>query len=385
MAAGKKRSKQHEMNKPKRIYVSQTDVPSLSLEQALRVPQAITDEYGSNSVRPLDVARALKVQPTSGPFRTLCGAAIAYGLTEGGYNAAEIKITQLGKRIVRPTAEGDDLVARREAVLQPRVMREFLQRYDGSKFPRDDIAEHVLETLGVPREATSRVLSTIREGAHNAGFLKDINSVSYVDLLGTTPNAQANATSVESEAADIEPPQITADAATPTLRDAVASRAETQATFAATNINTRLKRVFVTHGKNRALVPQLKELLAFGQFEPVVSVERESVSKPVPDKVMDDMRSCGAAIIHVDAEREVLTQEGQRSVELNGNVLIEIGAAMALFGRRFILLVQQGISLPSNLNGLYEVRYKGEQLDGDATLRLLKAFNEFKTYPIVTP
>src|SRR5579872_1123929 len=146
----------------------------------------------------------------------------------------------------------------------------------------------------------------------------------------------------------------------------------------------RLKRVFVTHGRNRGLVPQLKELLEFGQFQPVVSVERKSVSKPVPDKVMDDMRSCGAAIIHVDADREMMTQEGGREIVLNGNVLIEIGAAMALFGRRFILLVQDGIRLPSNLQGLYEVRYKGEQLDGESTLRLLKAFNEFKNYAVVS-
>jgi predicted nucleotide-binding protein len=138
-------------------------------------------------------------------------------------------------------------------------------------------------------------------------------------------------------------------------------------------------RVFVTHGRNRELVPQLKELLSFGQFEPVVSVERESVSKPVPDKVLDDMRSCGAAIIHVDAEQEVMTNDGERMVILNQNMLIEIGAAMALYGRRFILLVKDDAKLPSNLQGLYEVRYQGEKLDGDATLRLLKAFNEFKS------
>jgi predicted nucleotide-binding protein len=52
---------------------------------------------------------------------------------------------------------------------------------------------------------------------------------------------------------------------------------------------------------------------------------------------------------------------------------------MALYRRQFILLVKDGTELPSNLQGLYEVRYKGETLDGDATLRLLKAFNEFKT------
>jgi hypothetical protein len=140
---------------------------------------------------------------------------------------------------------------------------------------------------------------------------------------------------------------------------------------------TENRKVFVTHGKNKGLVPQLKELLTFGKLEPIVSVERESVSKPVPDKVMDDMRICGAAIIHVDADRELLTPEGDKEIVINSNVLIEIGAAMALYGRRFILLVQRGVRLPSNLQGLYEVRYDGEKLDGEATLRLLKAFNEF--------
>ncbi|MEJ1961585.1 MAG: TIR domain-containing protein [Gammaproteobacteria bacterium] len=63
---------------------------------------------------------------------------------------------------------------------------------------------------------------------------------------------------------------------------------------------------------------------------------------------------------------------------LNQNVLIEIGAAMALYGRKFILLVEKGATLPSNLQGLYEVRYEGGKLDYDSTMRLLKAFNDFR-------
>ena len=55
------------------------------------------------------------------------------------------------------------------------------------------------------------------------------------------------------------------------------------------NASALSKKVFVTHGRNREPLIQLKELLTFGQFEPIVSVERESVSKPVPDKVLDDM------------------------------------------------------------------------------------------------
>jgi hypothetical protein len=112
-------------------------------------------------------------------------------------------------------------------------------------------------------------------------------------------------------------------------------------------------------------------------YEPVVSVETETTSKPVPVKVLDDMRSCAAGIINVNAEVELKDAEGNSCIRINENVLIEIGAAMALYGENYILLVQKGIKLPSNLQGLYRCEYDGEKLDYDATMKLLKAFNLF--------
>ena len=50
---------------------------------------------------------------------------------------------------------------------------------------------------------------------------------------------------------------------------------------------------------------------------------------------------------------------------------------MALFGRNFILLVEEGVALPANLQGLCECRYSGEELNMPATMKLFKAFNEF--------
>ena len=64
---------------------------------------------------------------------------------------------------------------------------------------------------------------------------------------------------------------------------------------------------------------------------------------------------------------------------LNPNVLIEIGAALALYKRNFILLVEKGVQLPSNLQGLYEVRYEGGKLDYEATMKLLRAFSDFRS------
>ena len=136
-------------------------------------------------------------------------------------------------------------------------------------------------------------------------------------------------------------------------------------------------RVFITHGKNQKILEQVKELVEYGKYEPVVAMEHETAAKSVPQKVMDDMRTCRAAVIHVSAERVLLDEEGEDVPQINHNVLIEIGAAMALYHDRFVLLVEDGLELPSNLQGLYECRYKGDELNMTAVMKLLKAFNEF--------
>jgi Predicted nucleotide-binding protein containing TIR-like domain len=138
----------------------------------------------------------------------------------------------------------------------------------------------------------------------------------------------------------------------------------------------RGNRVFITHRMNKKIVEQVKELLAFGKFDPVVAQDRET-AQPFPRDPMDEMRGCDTAVIHVGADG--LRFDGGRNEEprISGDVLIEIGAAMALFGRNFILLVEDGVTLPANLLGLCECRYGGDELNMPATMKLFKAFNDF--------
>jgi hypothetical protein len=125
--------------------LKQSEVPSGSLDDALRIPQAILDHCAGKPTTPLHVAKALNVDPKGSQIRALSGAAIAFGLIEGGAQAASISVTDLARSILRPKEEGQDLAAKREAVLRPRVFGEFLRKYDGSPFPRNDIAQNVLE------------------------------------------------------------------------------------------------------------------------------------------------------------------------------------------------------------------------------------------------
>ncbi|MRW83733.1 hypothetical protein GJ698_06450 [Pseudoduganella sp. FT26W] len=372
IAAGK--APKADEKKVRSSRVSQTDVPSYSLEQALRIAHTLHENYAGKPTPPLRVASAMNVQPSSSAFRMLCGAAIAYDLTDGGCNAPEIKLTTLGKRITRPTTEGDDLAAKREAILKPRVVREFLTRYDGSPLPKDTIAQNVLNDMGVPLDRASEVLALIVESAEALGLITEIKGKRYVDLNAVPiSNIDAQIESEQDGAEDDKPlvePQKNLDITTsapPPMRSADV-----------TIDSAKQRRVFITHGKNKEFVDPIRQLLAFGEMEAIVSVERQSVSQPVPEKVMNDMRSCGAAIIHVEDELRLLDGNATEQIVLNPNVLIEIGAAMALYNKRFILLVKEGVKLPSNLQGLFEVRYSGTSLDGNATIRLLQAINDMK-------
>ncbi|QSQ19183.1 nucleotide-binding protein [Pyxidicoccus parkwayensis] len=375
MATKKKPSlKKTEQPMGKRTYFKQADFPLFTLQDAQRVAAALVDDFGGKEGSPPDVAISMGVSPASSTWRDLAGAAIAYNLTEGGSNASVIKLLPLGKKLVAPEAEGEDIAARREAVMKPRIVMEFFEKYRRAKFPGDVIAVNVLKSLGMPPDRASTALDILKANGRYAGIIRDTPTGAFINLDSPSiPGPSVAMASGSSEAAGIE---AIAPAAAPE---------ETQPASASFLAANRLppadmpnRRVFITHGKQKAIVSQIKELLSFGSFEPIVSVERESTAIPVPEKVFEDMRGCVAGVIHVGAEGKYLDRDGGEHTKINDNVLIEIGAAMALYGKKVILLVERGVSLPSNLQGLYRCEFEGDRLDYESTMKLLKTFNQFR-------
>ena len=357
----------------KRTYYKQSDFPLTSLQQAQKIASAIVDNFAGDGGSPPDVALALGISPTSSGWQALTGAAIAYGLIDGGWNAGTMKLTPLGRKLVAPEAEGEDLTARREAVLKPRLLHDFFEKYRRAKFPNDVIAGNVLKAMSLPPERTDTALEIIKENGRYAGIIRETPTGPFINL--DSPGVPAPAATPEfpeqgvldaAEAGGPEEPAKltpTPPAITPQAIVALAAKAN---------------RVFISHGKQKAIVAQIKELLAFGSFDPVVSVEREATAIPVPEKVFEDMRSCSAGVIHVGAEGKYLDKDGNELTKLNDNVLIEIGAAMALYGKKVILLVERGVPLPSNLQGLYRCDFEGDKLEYDSTMKLLKTFSQFR-------
>lgn len=247
------------------------------------------NNYASHGARPLDVASALDVQPSSGGFRTECGAAIGYGLTEGGPNAPEIALTPLGKRVTTPTEIDDDKRGLVEAALKPTVASQFYTKYDGSPLPPKNIAQNVLTTFGVPKDRTSDVYDLLFENAKYVGLVKTIKDKDYIDIGGSSTNS-------------------------------VSRRPD-----------------FSDHVDN---VPPVR-LLDSDFVRNTIFGEALYRARPIPLKVAETMRECGAAILVFTADKEYFDAERSPIWSPSENVSHELGAASVLYGERIVVFKEK--------------------------------------------
>ena len=136
-------------------------------------------------------------------------------------------------------------------------------------------------------------------------------------------------------------------------------------------------RVFITHGKNMKILEQVKDR-RLRQLRAVVAQERDTIREACPRQSLRRHASCRAAVIHVAVEDVIVDKDGKSIPQINGNVLIEIGAAIGLYpGKKLHPPCRGRVKLPSNLQGLYECRYEATS-SPPGNDELLKAFNEFK-------
>src|SRR5262245_46173680 len=230
----------------KRTYFKQADFPQTTLQQAQRIASEIDNNFAGDGGSPPDIALALEISPTSSAWPVLTGASVAYGLTVGGYNANTIKITQLGKKLVAPEQEGDDLAARREAILKPRILREFFERYRRAKFPNDTIAGNVLKSLKIPTDRIPNALEIIKENGRYAGIIRETPTGPFVNLDSpgvpgptATPKLPENDPDEERDTTGELPPAP--GALKPVVPAPIVSPA----------FDTKTNRVFISHGKQR--------------------------------------------------------------------------------------------------------------------------------------
>lgn len=145
--------------------------PRHTLERALRIPKAIIEQNASREATQGEVAKWLGVGDT-GPFRVEVSSSIKYGLVDRP-SPGKLAPTDLAKRILRPQKEGEEIEAKREAVLKAPVFSDVYKHYRGEYLPDPKFFDFALtDTFEVPGEKISEFKSLLTDALEYAGLVE---------------------------------------------------------------------------------------------------------------------------------------------------------------------------------------------------------------------
>jgi hypothetical protein len=120
--------------------------PARTLEEALKIPQAIREKNNGNPWATEDVAQAaLAVKKTNNKFFYLAAAARDYGLTVGTRDTDKIELAPLGREIVFAPDEPTRQKKQLEAFFSIDIFKRVYEHYGSAKLPEKEFLSNVLQ------------------------------------------------------------------------------------------------------------------------------------------------------------------------------------------------------------------------------------------------
>jgi len=135
------------------------------LEAAVDLATTLNSKAGT-SCSAKQLATWMNQSADGGTFRSILGAARAFGLIETGQGA--ITLTPLGLHALDP---GRRTAALAESFLKVPLHAAMYQQYEGHALPPTAALERQMETLGVPPKQKERARQTFSKSATYAGFI----------------------------------------------------------------------------------------------------------------------------------------------------------------------------------------------------------------------
>ena len=323
--------------------------PAYTLEEALGVAQAIQDANAGLPFARALLAGALGTTPKSSAFTQRLNASAAYGLTQGGYNDADISLTPLGEALAAGSHDrrAQALV---EAAMTPPVFCGFYEMLDGKRLPENAYAQNLLQReLGVNDSLTDECLSILIANGEYAGIIREQNGVSIVRLADRRP--QPAAASPPTDAPPMEPSRWDYS------NERIAARrpAVTENRAPGDTLDKSKGRVFVGRiGESDAAQFVASTLEQFGI---PVSSPRFGVAAelPLPSEVAAEMQSSHAAVL-------VFADHAGGEQAIRDKMLFMLGVCCALYDDRVVIFHEADAAPLPNLNGLSFVSFRSDRI-----------------------
>jgi len=338
--------------------------PRHALKDALAVPEAVWKENGGKPFNILDLAPATNLSPNSSGFVKLLASSHRYGLTEGSLPTKVISLTPLGMSIVAPTADTDVNSSYKKALLHNHLFEKVYSQFDGKPLPRIEVLKNTLirstDTggYGIAREDADAFIEIFMKNIEDFGLSQDINSIQYLrlDKLGVE-NTPTTIDEIENVEIDEHLEQ----------GEPVPQPAPQQEVS---------KYIFVGHGKNTKPLEQLKGILDQFEVPYKVAIDEPHEGRPISEKVSDIMRECSSAIFIFTKDEETQDTEGNTVFRPSDNVVYELGAASALYGKKIVIFKENEVSFGSDFKDLGYISFDTDQLEAK-TMELMKELIRF--------
>jgi predicted nucleotide-binding protein len=325
--------------------------PMHSLQDALILPQKITDEMGGKPFKRLLLADALGIKPSSTNFYYLLSSSYKYGLTLGTEKASEISLTDIGKDATQTKDSARRLAALRKAATTPEVFSKFYSDYADKKLPSSEMMGKILGSeYGILKEHVDDCAKILIENGRFIEIIRDIGGSPHV-LLDVTLADQETSSKIEGEKGADESKSLIQEATKKTIEQ-LASQGP--------------RPIFIGHGKNKKPMEKLLKLLSTFQIPHKVTVEEANLGRPIPQKVKDIMLQCGSAIFIFTCDEKYYEKDGNDYREVwrpSENVIHELGAASFAYGDKIVIFKEQGLHFPTNFQSIGYIEFDQDRIE----------------------
>lgn len=349
--ANKQSSDNESAKKDKRV----SEVPKHSLEQAIRIANALEEKNGGNPLPPMDVAFAIDMSPGSSSFRDLLSSSIKYGLTSGSYNQARVSLESLGRDVVEPKSPEDRRRALNDAAFRPDALRRVFEAYRGKKMPDPEFFRNaVSRDFGIPKDQAAAFVQVFEANVSFLGLVKPGSTGKWLSSE-VPPTLEPRTQGPVPQDADNEGPR---------------NEFPPERALAAPELHerkTQKQAIFVGHGKNKVPLQQLEKILTEYKIPYKVAIDEPNKGRPISQKVTEIMNECGSAVIIFTADEEFRDKDGNTIYRPSENAIFELGAASALYGSRIVIFRQAEVHFPANFRDIGHITFDGDNLSAKAT------------------
>lgn len=172
-------------NEEKQTKISTTDLPRKTIEDCLRVANAIFENYGDSASFD-ELAVAVKLSPKTVVFKYLVWGAQAYGLILK--NGESYNLTETSKKIFQPENKTQKRESIIKAILIPTILSRFYTDFNGKLLPENEYFGNILiSRYNVPKDRVEEAEGILIENARFAGILSEHESGKQIIRLDGAP------------------------------------------------------------------------------------------------------------------------------------------------------------------------------------------------------